>query len=451
MQFIHSLLRPCTRWLLPLALIATACAQDKAAELNALVQDYAGRNQFMGSVLLAQNGQVVLSQGYGFANLEEKIPNTPTTKFRLGSLTKQFTAACILLLEERGKLKVSDPVKTHLPDAPASWDGVTLFHLLTHTSGIPNYTDSPDYRALQAVSTTPEKLVARFRDRPLEFAPGEKFKYSNSGYVLLGYLIERVSGQSYADFVRENVFAPLGMNDSGYDSASPAITQRAAGYTPGPNGPRPAAYIDMSGPFAAGGLYSTTEDLLRWEQALFGGKLLRPESFEKMTTANKGSYAMGISRVTIPGETTFRHSGAVNGFYTSMVYAPVDQLTVIVLANQEGNTPDAIVGKLAMIARGMKVPLLSDRKSVAVSPRILADYVGTYELNPTFSIVVTLEGDTLAAQGTGQPKIPLVAASETVFFPKALEAQVEFFRNEQGAVTHCVLDQNGRKTKAVRK
>jgi CubicO group peptidase (beta-lactamase class C family) len=171
-------------------LLASAClAQDTVARMDQIAQSFVASKAFMGSVLVARDSNVLLSKGYGSANLEWNIPNSPTTKFRLGSVTKQFTAACILLLEERGKLKVEDPVKKHMPDAPASWDKVTLYHLLTHTSGIPSFTGFPDYRSTEAIPSPAEKTVARFRDKPLEFEPGEKWNYSNSGYVLLGYLI----------------------------------------------------------------------------------------------------------------------------------------------------------------------------------------------------------------------------------------------------------------------
>src|SRR5271156_6667115 len=249
-------------------------AQDNAPRMEQVVQSYVSNKTFMGSVLVVRDKTVLLEKGYGSADLEWDIPNSPTTKFRLGSITKQFTAASILLLEERGKLNINDPVKKYMPDAPAAWDKITIYNLLTHTSGIPSFTSFPDYSSTEASPTTPEKLVARFRDKPLDFQPGEKWNYSNSGYVLLGYLIEKISGQSYKDFVQENIFKPLGMNDSGYDSNTSIILHRAYGYAPGPNGPVNAGYIDMSIPFSAGALYSTTHDLLLWEQGLFGGKLL---------------------------------------------------------------------------------------------------------------------------------------------------------------------------------
>ena len=169
---------------------------------------------------------------------------------------------------------MEDPVKKYMPNAPAAWDKITIFHLLTHTSGIPSFTGFSDYESREAQAMTPEKLVEWFRDKPLEFEPGTKWNYSNSGYVLLGYLIEKISGQSYSEFVQQNIFTPLGMKDSGYDSNSAIIAHRAAGYAPGKSGPVNAGFVHMSIPFSAGALYSTTEDLLRWEQGLFGGKVL---------------------------------------------------------------------------------------------------------------------------------------------------------------------------------
>src|SRR5271163_13318 len=178
------------RFLLLFSLVVLARAQD-VSRLDQIVQSYVTAKTFMGTVLVARGGEVLFSKGYGMANLEWDIPNSPSTKFRLGSVTKQFTATSILLLEERGKLKVDDPVKKYMPDAPAAWDRITIFHLLTHTSGIPSFTGFPDYAKLEPFTTTPAELVARFKDKPLEFEPGTKWRYNNSGYVLLGYLIEK--------------------------------------------------------------------------------------------------------------------------------------------------------------------------------------------------------------------------------------------------------------------
>src|SRR5690606_8191432 len=187
---------------------------------------------------------------------------------------KQFTAAGILLLEQQGKLKTSDPVKKYFPDAPATWEKVTIFNLLTHTSGIPNYTNLPNFGGLQSSQITVEKLIQIFRDKPLDFKPNEKMSYSNSGYILLGALIEKISGKSYSLFIQDNIFIPLQMKDSGYDTNTMIIENRAAGYTPGATGLVNADFINMSTAYSAGALYSTTEDLLKWTMGLFDGKLL---------------------------------------------------------------------------------------------------------------------------------------------------------------------------------
>jgi CubicO group peptidase (beta-lactamase class C family) len=434
-----------------LLLASVSLAQNNNSRMDQIAQSYVSNKQFMGSVLAARGDEVLLSKGYGSANLEWEIPNTPSTKFRLGSITKQFTAASILLLEERGKLTVDDLVSKHLPDAPAAWEKITIFHLLTHTSGIPSFTSFPDYRSTEAFPTTTEKLVARFRDKPLEFAPGERMNYSNSGYALLGYLIERVSGESYASFVQKNIFAPLGMKDSGYDSNSAVIARRAAGYQPGPNGPINAGYIDMSIPHAAGALYSTTEDLLRWEQGLFGGKLLSAASLQKMTTPFKNDYAFGLTVRIENGRKVISHGGGIEGFNTSLVYYPDDKLTVVVLGNLNGSAPDQISNQLAMIAHGQTITLLTERKEITLDTKVLSRYVGAYQMGPGVNMFITLDNNQLISQMTNQGPVPIFPQSETVFFPKVVDAQLEFSGSDaQGRATQLTLNQNGRSTAAKR-
>jgi len=418
--------------------------------MDEAVQAFATEGRFMGSVLVARGDKVVLSKGYGSANLEWGLPNDPTTKFRLGSVTKQFTAAAILLLEERGKLKIDDPVKAYLPDAPAAWDKVTIYHLLTHTSGIPSFTSFPDYRTSEATPSTPEQLVARFRDKPLEFGPGEKWNYSNSGYVLLGYILEKASGEEYAKFIKKNIFDPLGMNDSGYDSNSTIIPHRAAGYEPGSNGPVNTSYIHMSIPFSAGALYSTTEDLLRWERGLFGGKLLSAASLEKMTTPYKNDYAFGVGVITKEGVKEIVHGGGIEGFSTYLAYYPSDKLTVVVLCNLVSSNPEAIARVLGDLAHGKEAKLPTIHKAIAVPVVVLQQYVGTYELKPGIRNYITVEEDHLMTQLTGQSALPLFAESATKFFLKVVDAQLEFVKNDKGETTHLMQYQNGHAIKAVR-
>lgn len=418
--------------------------------MDDVVQSYVRSKTFMGTVLVARGTDVILSKGYGSANLEWDIPNAPSTKFRLGSLTKQFTAASILLLEERGKLKLDDPIRKYVPDAPAAWDKVTIFNLLTHTSGIPNFTSLPEYNTLKLSEAPVAKTVAIVRDKPLDFTPGEKMSYSNSGYLVLGYVIEQISGGSYANFVRENIFRPLGMKDSGYDSNTAIIPRRAAGYTPSPAGPVNAAFIHMSIPHAAGALYSTTEDLLRWELGLFGGNVISATSLSKMTTPFKDDYAFGLMVQTVGGRKVIQHGGGIEGFTTQLAYYPDSKVTVAVLANVNGNAPNEIATNLGNLANGGTVQLTSERKEIALPVATLSKYVGTYELAPGANNTIRLDGDHLTTQLSGQRPLPLFAESQTKFFLKSVDAQVEFFTDASGAVTHLVMYQNGRERKVPR-
>jgi len=418
-------------------------AAPDVARMEQVIQSYVSAKQFMGSVLVAHGKDIVLDKGYGDANIEWEIPNSPSTKFRLGSVTKQFTAASILLLEERGKLSVDDPVKKYIPDAPAAWDKITIFNLLTHTSGIPNFTSFPEYASLEPFATTPAQLVARFRDKPLDFQPGEKWSYSNSGYILLGYLIEKISGKSYEKFVQENIFTPLGMKDSGYDSNSAIIPHRAAGYVPTPSGPLNAGYINMTVPLSAGALYSTTHDLLFWEQGLFGGKLLSAASLQKMTTPFKSDYAFGLGVRTVNGHKVIDHGGGIEGFNTYLAYYPDKKVTVAVLGNLNGQTPQEIAAKLGSIALGEKVVLASEHKEVAVDAKLFDGYAGSYQLAPNFILTVTREGDHLFTQATGQPKCEIFPEGDRDYFLKVVDAQITFVTDGQGRATELILHQGG--------
>lgn len=419
-----------------------------AARMDEVVQSYTDSGKFMGAVLVARDGQALLDKGYGYANLEWQVANTPDTRFRLGSLTKQFTAATILLLQERGQLRLSDPVRTYLPDAPAAWDGITVQSLLNQTSGIPEYTDQPDFP--MTLPLAPDRLMATFASKPLRFQPGTQWAYSNANYVVLGRIIEKVSGQTYAAFIQKNIFDPLGMKDSGYDAPGPLLAHRAAGYTPGKGGPRNADYVDMSLPYAAGGLYSTTHDLLAWEQALFGGKLLAPASLKAMTTPFKADYGLGVAITTVDGHTQVQHAGAIQGFSTDMAYFPDEHLAIIVLGNLNGDAPSAIRGQIAAVAHGQKVVLVTDHKEVPIRPELLDDYVGTYVLTIGATIVITKENGRLMAQMSGGKTVRIFPESDTVFFLKVADAQIEFGKDAKGA-RYLILHRGGQAIKGVRK
>ena len=408
-------------------------------------------DEFTGAVLVARDGEVLLDRGYGFANREWSVPNDGDTKFRLGSVTKQFTAVAIMLLNERGLVDLDAPVKTYLPDAPDAWDGVTVRHLLTHTAGVPNFTDFDDYGASKTLPATMDSLIGRFRDRPLDFQPGEGWSYSNSGYILLTAIVEKASGRSYADFVAETLFQPLGMADSGYDSHAAVLPRRASGYAPTARGIVNADYIDMSIPQGAGALYSTTRDLLKWEQGLFGGRLLTPASLALLTTPVRNQYAFGLAVTQAGGNTTIAHSGGIEGFNTHMAWDPDRRMTVIVLGNLNGPGSDQVAGSLMALARGETVTLASERQAVAVAPEVLRSYEGVYELAPTFAITISVVDGKLMAQATGQDAFELHPESDSRFFLTVVDAQITFTRYDAGAVDGLILHQGGRDSPAPRR
>jgi len=434
-----------------LLLSATTLAAAPASpeRMDEIAKYYVGTKQFSGAVLVARGDKVLFSKAYEFANLEWRIPNTTTTKFRIGSVTKQFTAAAVLLLVERGKLRLDDQIKSFFPEAPVIWHNITLAQLLSHTGGVPNYTEGTDMVKFSARQMTPTEIVNTVRDRPLDFLPGERMRYSNTGYVLLGMAIEKASGMSYEKFLQENFWTPLGMKDTGYDHYETLIPQRASGYGRGPDGPRNSFYTDMSTPFSAGALYSTVGDLLIWERALFGKKVLSDASLQKMTTPNKGDYGFGLVIHTVAGRKVIEHGGGISGFNSHLTYFPEEQIVVVALSNMSGGA-DEVAGKLSTLALGEAVTLPSERKSVVVSRDVLEQYVGTYQIAPNFNIWFTIDGAQLVSQATGQPKFPLGAESDAVFYTTAFESQLEFQKDASGKVPSVTLKQNGHTVVAPR-
>ena len=425
---------------------SSAIAQD-SARMEQVIQSHVAAGTFMGTVLVARDGNVVVDKAYGMANLELDVPNTPDTKFRLGSVTKQFTAAAILLLEERGQLKIDAPVKTYLPEAPMAWDRVRVFNLLTHTAGIPNFTAFATYNEFKGTARSADGIVSLFKDRDLEFGPGEKYNYSNSGYVALGAIIEKVSGQSYEKFIQDNIFTPLGMRDSGYDSNTAIIKRRASGYIKTPTGYTNSGYIHMSIPHGAGALYSTTRDLLKWQQALFGGKLISKASLDRMLTPFKNDYGLGVISMVTKGRRVVMHGGGIDGFNTQLAYYPDSKTTIVVLSNVNGPVPGVLGGQLGDLMHGETVTLTNERKEITLPAEMLSKYVGVYELTPTVTITMSLNGERLQTQLTGQGRLDTFAQSETMFFLKAVDAQLEFAADASSVTLH----QNGRSQKAMRR
>ena len=427
----------------------TSMAQTIESKLDEYIHAYVKLNRYSGSVLIAKEGKIILNRGYGMADIEHDVPNTPQTKFRLGSITKQFTSMAIMQLQERELLSVEDPITSYLPDF-RDGEKITIHHLLTHTSGIPNFTNFPEYAETMMLPSTVEKTIDRFKDKSLEFEPGERYRYSNSGYIVLGYIVEKVAGESYEDYIEEQLFKPLNMKSTGYDHHETILKNRASGYSAGKEGFDNARYVDMTIPHAAGALYSTVEDLYLWDRALYTEKLLSKSSLDKIFTPFKGNYGYGWSIRPQSGHKRISHGGGINGFSTTISRYVDDDICIIVLSNLEFAPSGKIATNLASILFGEEADWPKEQKIAEVNPSIYDAYVGRYELRPNLIIAIIKEENRLFAQATGQSKAEIFPESEEKFFWKVFDAQISFIKNEQGEVTQAILHRGDRDQTATK-
>lgn len=388
--------------------------------------------RFSGVALLARGSQVLFCRGYGLADAAHNVPNRPATRFRVGSQTKLFTAAAILTLAEAGALQVGDPIARFLPGYPGG-EQISVHHLLTNTSGLPDYILADDFASYQARPQSLAELIARFRDRPLLFAPGASFGYSNSGWILLGAIIERVSGRSYSDYLHQHVLAPAGMCQSGIALADEVVPGHAAGYT-SLERLRQATYIANTNQHAAGGMHATAGDLHRFWQALMGGRLLSDASRVQLTTAHVqadlGGYGYGLRVGERHGRPYLEASGGTFGFVSLSAHYPNDRLTVVVLANIESAPFQTIADDLAAIGLGQPYSFPTGRQFVAADPARFADFVGRYELSfagRRSVLEVRRLADGLLASVSGLQPAPMQALSPTRFFATMKgEVELEF-------------------------
>jgi D-alanyl-D-alanine carboxypeptidase len=499
------------------------------------------------AVIVQKNGRTVLRKGYGMADLELGVPVAPDMVFRLGSITKQFTAVAILMLAQEGRLGLQDEITRFLPDYPTQGRKITVEHLLTHTSGIQSYTDLPEWLPLWRKDFTLKELIGLFKDKPMRFEPGERWEYDNSGYILLGAIIEKASGMTYEAFIDSRIFKPLGMKQSTYGSAERIIPRRVPGYQMGKGGFINAPYLSMTQPYAAGSLLSTVDDLAVWSDAVFAGRLVGKEWLDKAHTPYKlangesTGYGYGWFIGDFGGHRSIEHGGGINGFTTYEMTFPEDGVFLAILTNSAvaGRAPEPRAVEMAWLALGLakpspkavtlaprdldplvgvyedaakselylvrdgtalvaqrkgggrqalvavsptefhfkdnpsrlevgkdaagKVtglriesrigpaevfsktarPLPSPRKEAVVDPKLYDLYAGEYELNPGFTITILRRGDKLISQATGQPEVELFPETETRFFLKVTDAQVDFVKDEAGRVTGLVVHQGG--------
>jgi CubicO group peptidase (beta-lactamase class C family) len=433
--------------------MTTASAQPSRARLDSLMNYYAKEYNFNGVALISYKGKVLLDKGYGYRDIAGKIKNDENTIFQIGSNTKQFTAEVILQLAMKKKMDLHDPLTKYFPKYP-NGDKITIENLLTHTSGIFNYTEDTTWHQKLTQGMNMTEMMSLFENRPLSFAPGEKFEYSNSNYMLLGYIIEKVTGKKYEQVVRENILGPAGMTHSGFDYTNLHNKNKAVGYyTIQGDHYNEAPITDSTIDFAAGGLYSTAADLLNWHNALQSYKLLPKEWQEKAYVPFKGKYGYGWMIDTGYGKRHIGHSGGVPGFYTYVMRLPEDNACILLLQNCElpamdNNTICVNIIK-SIYAKDYKLP--TPKKAIAVNPEVLMEYAGVYNVVPGFDLTIIVKKDELYAQGTDQPDFKMTAESATKFYNKEVGAEIEFKKDESGKVNQLVLSQGGEKIPASRK
>lgn len=422
-------------------LLLTGCKplQDEMDRYLEAAHDIWG---FQGSVLVAYKGKVILAKGYGMANYTFGEPNTPQTKFFIGSITKQFTAAAIMILQERGLLDVHDPISKYLPEYPgATGDKITIENLLTHTSGVPNYTDVPELMMKRTRNLSPSDLLDLFKNEPLEFEPGTDFHYSNSGYIILGAIIEKISGQSYEAFLHHEILNKVGMHNSGYARREAGLPDRADGYTiDDRRAPIEALPISFSVLHTAGAMYSTVEDMLKWDQALYNQQILSRESIEQMLTPLRNNYGYGWVIESSYGHTHTFHGGFIDGFNTTFDRWIDDGLCVVVFSNEDEVPVKKIARSLAAIAFRKPYVMPERKVPIYLDPHLFAGYEGVYRLDRDQRRLVTASGDTLYTQLTGQlPERLLPLAVDTFFLESDNTSTVVFERDSLGVVASMTL------------
>jgi CubicO group peptidase (beta-lactamase class C family) len=394
------------------------------------------------TVIVASHGKVIYKKAFGMANIELNIPMRTDHVFRIGSLTKQFTAIAILQLTEQGKLHLQDEITKYIPDYPMQGSKITIEHLLTHTSGIMNYTSMKDYGARMTIDMTPTEMIAYFRNQPMRFAPGTRWEYSNSNYFLLGYIIEVITGNSYASYLEDHFFKPLGMTSSLYASNSKIVKSRADGYTMSNTGLENAAPLSLTQPFAAGSILSSVDDLFKWNEAVHSAKLVKKETLEKAFTryrladGKETNYGYGWRTGFIQENPMVWHGGLINGFSSAALYIAKDDLFVAVLTNCDGTPPVDLSAKLAAVAIGKPYTYTAIR----IDSMMLAAYVGVYENERGQQRVLTVSGNKLQTQaGRGKKATIIAYQKDRFFFEEDKFQSADFTRNADGHISALTM------------
>jgi len=402
------------------------------------------------AVLVSKDGKVVYEKGFGYADIKTKKPVTKDTKFRIGSVTKQFTAAAILKLQEKGLLSVNDKLSKYIPDFPRG-NEVTIHHLLTHTSGIHSYTGKPEFinRVTQTISE--DSLISFFKYDAYDFNPGENFMYNNSGYFLLGYIIGKVSGMPYGEYLKKTFFDPLEMKNTGLHYAGIKLENEAHGYATNNGKYEEALNWDMSWAGAAGALYSTLEDLDKWNNALYSGKVLSESSMKSALTVvqlkngakPQMNYGYGLITGNYRGLDIIQHSGGLHGFLTQLVYFPKQKMTVVMYSNNANPQVNFDPNKVAEAFAWQEMDKQASNVVTSVPLETLQLYTGRYDFGNGAVMMITTSDNKLFAQLSGQARFEIFPATQEEFFWKVVNARIKFIKNENGKVDHASFTQNG--------
>lgn len=393
------------------------------------------------AAIVSRKGQIIYKKAFGMANLELNVKAKPEMVFRIGSITKQFTSVAILQLLEQNKLSLQDEITKYIKDYPTHGYKITLEHLLTHTSGIKSYTGMTEWtETVRHKDFTPTELIDFFKNQPMDFAPGTKYKYNNSAYFLLGYIIEKVSGITYQKYLENNIFKPVGMNNTYYDSHSMIIKNRASGYQKSENTFENASYLSMTQPYSAGSIISTVNDLLNWNKAVHSYKLVKKETLEKaftsykLTNGQKTNYGYGWSLGDLQGSSTISHGGGINGFLSFGIYLPTEEVFVAIFSNCICNSPQDVAIKMAAYASDKSI----DYKEITINVLELKKYVGVYENDEKEQRILTVENDTLYSLRTGGNKYRLIPFGENKFFFENTLTTLEIIKDEKGKLTKVI-------------
>ncbi len=530
--------------------ITTSKAQDLTQKFDDIVFESYKPDEPGATILVAKDGKAIYRKAIGKSSLELDVDMIPENVFMLASITKQFTAVAILMLEEEGKLSLDDSITKFIPDYPTHGKTITIHHLLNHTSGIKSYTDNENFRDFARIDKTLDELIATFKNEPMDFDPGEAFKYNNSGYILLGKIIEVISEDTYENFIENNIFERLGMTNSSYGNTSEIVKNRVRPYEQNDNGYVNASYLSMTLPQAAGSLTSTIDDMLKWQNALTNNTLIKATTLDKAingSTLNNGehiTYGYGWGEMNLKGSKGYSHSGGIFGTSTNGIYLIDEGIYVIGLSNCSCKDIGAVTQSLAATAIGKPFPTMKDvvklseakmkqwvgayefeddvirhifmedgqlksmresesntvfdiyplsenrfmfkdgaieykfsksangkretifitdtesvgkevdkpkpeaRKEVTLTNAVLQPYAGKYQLGPNFNVQITVDGNQIFAQATGQGQFEIFAENETEFFAKVAAIKIKFNKDTSGNVESFTIYQSGNETLA---